>query len=147
VFVGSLAGLVELEALRVIRSYRTSDSPLGHDWVTALCAVDGTLFIGTNGGGVDALLPTGEWIDFSSEVGRFEVNQNAMLCDGKRLYVGTTDRGLLVYDLLHRRWTRISAGLAAKNVTALASDERFVFVGTANGLTRIEKRTFQGGDS
>jgi ligand-binding sensor domain-containing protein len=139
-FVGSLAGLVELEGLRVVRTYKTSNSPLSHDWVTALSAVDGALFVGTNGGGVDLLLPTGEWVNFSSELGRFEVNQNAMEFDGERLYVGTSDRGMLVYNTRDRRWTRIEAGLTSPNVTAITTDKRFVYVGTLNGLVRIEKR-------
>jgi ligand-binding sensor domain-containing protein len=142
-FVGSLAGLVELDGLRVIHTYKTSNSQLSHDWVTALCGVEGTLYIGTNGGGVDSLLPTGEWISFESEVGKFEVNQNAMHYDGRRLYVGTTDRGLLVYGTQNRRWLRKSAGLSSNNVTSLASDDRFVYAGTMNGLTRIEKRVFE----
>jgi ligand-binding sensor domain-containing protein len=89
------------------------------------------------------LLPTGEWISFESEVGKFEVNQNAMHYDGRRLYVGTTDRGLLVYGTQNRRWLRKSAGLSSNNVTSLASDDRFVYAGTMNGLTRIEKRVFE----
>jgi ligand-binding sensor domain-containing protein len=139
-FVGSLAGLAELEGMRVVRTYKTSNSRLSHDWVTACVAVEGTLYVGTNGGGVDALLPTGEWINSSDELGKFEVNQNAMHYDGERLYVGTGDRGLLVYNTRDRRWTRISAGLASQNVTAITSDDRFVYVGTLNGLVRIEKR-------
>ena len=139
-FVGSLAGLVELEGLRVVRTYKTSNSRLSHDWVTALAEAEGTLYVGTNGGGVDALLPTGEWVNFADELGKFEVNQNAMHYDGERLYVGTSDRGLLVYNTRDRRWTRISAGLASQNVTAITSDDRFVYVGTLNGLVRIEKR-------
>ncbi len=139
-FVGSLAGLAELEGLRVVRTYKTSNSRLSHDWVTALAEADGTLYVGTNGGGVDALLPTGEWINFADELGKFEVNQNAMHYDGERLYVGTSDRGLLVYNTRDRRWTRVSAGLASQSVTALTSDDRFVYVGTLNGLVRIEKR-------
>jgi ligand-binding sensor domain-containing protein len=139
-FVGSLAGLVELEGLRVVRAYKTSNSKLSHDWVTALAEAEGTLYIGTNGGGVDALLPTGELLNFSDELGKFEVNQNAMSFDGERLYVGTSDRGLLVYNTRDRRWTRVSAGLASQNVTAITSDDRFVYVGTLNGLVRIEKR-------
>jgi ligand-binding sensor domain-containing protein len=139
-FVGSLAGLVELEGLRVVRTYKTSNSRLSHDWVTALAEVDGTLYVGTNGGGVDALLPAGEWINFADEVGKLEVNQNAMHYDGERLYVGTSDRGILVYNTRDRRWIRISAGLASQNVTAITSDDRFVYVGTLNGLVRIEKR-------
>jgi ligand-binding sensor domain-containing protein len=139
-FVGSLAGLVELEGLRVVRTYKSSNSRLSHDWVTALAEADGTLYVGTNGGGVDALLPTGEWISFADEAGKVEVNQNAMHYDGERLYVGTSDRGILVYNTRDRRWTRISAGLASQNVTAITSDDRFVYVGTLNGLVRLEKR-------
>ena len=142
-FVGSLAGLVELEGLRVVRTYKTSNSRVSHDWVTALAEAEGTLYVGTNGGGVDALLPTGEWVNFADELGKFEVNQNAMHYDSERLYVGTSDRGLLVYNTRDRRWTRISAGLASQNVTAITSDDRFVYVGTLNGLVRIEKRVVQ----
>lgn len=139
-FVGSLAGLAEIEGLRVVRTYQTSNSRLSHDWVTALAEADGTLYVGTNGGGVDALLPTGEWINFAGELGKFEVNQNAMHYDGERLYVGTSDRGLFVYNTRDRKWTRISAGLASQSVTAITSDDRFLYVGTLNGLVRIEKR-------
>ena len=139
-FVGSLAGLVELEGLRVVRTYKTSNSRLSHDWVSALAEINGTLYIGTNGGGVDALLPTGEWLNFADELGGFEVNQNAMHADGARVYVGTSDRGLLVYNTRDRRWTKLSAGLASQNVTAITSDDEFVYVGTLNGLVRIEKR-------
>jgi ligand-binding sensor domain-containing protein len=139
-FAGSLAGLVELEGLRVLRSYKTSNSKLSHDWVTSLAEADGTLYIGTNGGGVDALLPTGEWLNFSDELGKFEVNQNAMHFDGEKLYVGTSDRGVLVYNKRERIWARISAGLTSQNVTAITADQRYLFVGTLNGLTRIEKR-------
>ncbi|HYV03211.1 MAG TPA: hypothetical protein VFB82_01420 [Blastocatellia bacterium] len=140
VFLGSLAGLVELEGLRVVRTYKTSNSRLAHDWVTALAEAGGTLYIGTNGGGVDALLPSGEWVSFADEIGQFEVNQNAMHFDSERLFVGTSDRGLLVYNTRDRRWTRVSAGLASQSVTAITSDERFVYAGTSNGLVRIEKR-------
>ena len=141
-FVGSLAGLVEIENLRVVRTYKTSNSRLSHDWVTALAEADGRLYIGTNGGGVDALLPTGEWVSFADDrdAGKFEVNQNAMHFDGERLYVGTSDRGLLVYNTRDRRWKRISAGLASQSVTAITSDDHFIYVGTMNGLVRIEKR-------
>jgi ligand-binding sensor domain-containing protein len=139
-FVGSSAGLVELEGLRVVRSYRAANSPLSHDWVSALAAVEGSLFVGTNGGGVDMLLPTGEWTSFADELGRFEVNQNAMHFDGERLYVGTTDRGILVYNTRARRWSRLQAGLPSQNVTAIISDGESVYAGTLGGLARIEKR-------
>jgi ligand-binding sensor domain-containing protein len=56
------------------------------------------------------------------------------------LYVGTSDKGLLVYNTRDRRWSRLSAGLPSPSVTAIATDERYVYVGTMNGLVRIEKR-------
>ena len=141
-FVGSLAGLIELEGLRVVRTYKTANSHLSHDWVTALAVADGTLYVGTNGGGVDALLPTGEWVSFASDrdVGKFEVNPNAMYFDGERLYVGSSDKGLLVYNTRARSWKRISSGLPSSSVTAITSDDRYVYAGTMNGLVRIEKR-------
>lgn len=139
-FVGSLAGLVELEGLRVTRVYKKSNSKLSEDWVTALQEADGTLYIGTNGGGVDALLPTGEWVNFADDQGKFEVNQNAMHFDGENLYIGTSEKGLLAYNVRERRWSRISATLPSQNVTAITSDDRFIYVGTLNGLVRIEKR-------
>ena len=141
-YAGSLAGLNEIEGLRVVRTYKTSNSRLSHDWVTALAAADGTLYVGTNGGGVDALLPTGEWLSFANdrEVGKFEVNQNAMYFDGERLYVGTGDKGLLVYNTRTRSWKRVNAGLPSLSVTAITSDDRYVYAGTMNGLVRIEKR-------
>jgi ligand-binding sensor domain-containing protein len=142
-FVGSLAGLVELEGLRVVRTYKTSNSSLSHDWVTALADAGGTLYVGTNGGGVDALLPSGEWINFADELGKFEVNQNSMHFDGERLYVGTSDRGLLIYNTRGRRWTRISAGLASQSITAITTDDLYVYAGTSNGLVRIEKRIIE----
>ena len=142
-YAGTLAGLVELEGLRVVRTYKTSNSGLSHDWVTALAEADGKLFIGTNGGGVDVLLPTGEWVSLTDEVGRFEVNQNAIRVDGERVYVGTADRGLLIYNTRARRWTRITSGLPSQNVTAIVSDERFIYAGTLNGLVRIEKRVIE----
>ncbi len=142
-FAGSLAGLVELEGLRVVRTYKTSNSPLSHDWVTALAEADGTLYIGTNGGGVDALLPTGEWVNFSDQIGRFDVNQNALVYDGERIYAGTGDRGLLVYNTKTRRWTQVSEGLASQNVTAITTDDQYIYLGTMNGLMRIEKRVLR----
>ncbi|HXG91606.1 MAG TPA: hypothetical protein VNN73_04460 [Blastocatellia bacterium] len=139
-FVGSNAGLVELDGLRVIRTYKVSNSRLSDEWVTALANVDGTLYIGTNEGGVDALLPTGEWVSFADQVGKFEVSQNAIHFDGERLYVGTGEKGLLVYNVRAHHWTQVSAGLTSQTVIAITSDDQFVYVGTMNGLARIEKR-------
>jgi ligand-binding sensor domain-containing protein len=79
-------------------------------------------------------------VNFADEIGQFEVNQNAMHYDGERLYLGTSDRGLIVYNTRARRWATISAGLPSQSVTAITSDEQSIYIGTLNGLMRIEKR-------
>jgi ligand-binding sensor domain-containing protein len=84
-----------------------------------------------------------EWNSFEDEIGRFEVNQNAMQAEDDRLYVGTSDRGLLVYNGRARRWSRLSSGFPSQNVTTIASNSAYIYVGTMNGLIRIEKRVIQ----
>lgn len=140
-FLGSLGGLIEMEGLRAVRTFTNSNSKLSHNWINALVAVNGTLYIGTNGGGVDALLPSGELINYAGEIGKFDVNPNAMHSDGNRLYVGSLGNGVYVLDLASREWQRLRRGLTALDVGAIASDERYIYFGTSNGLARFERRS------
>jgi ligand-binding sensor domain-containing protein len=142
-FVGSLNGLNELEGLRVVRTFQTSNSRLSHNWVSALAAVGSTLYIGTYGGGVDALLPSGEMINFAPLIGRFSVNPNAMHFDGERLYVGTLDQGVWVLDIERDTWSHFTQGLGSNNVTAIAGDAHAIYFGTDRGLSRIERARFK----
>jgi ligand-binding sensor domain-containing protein len=47
---------------------------------------------------------------------------------------------LLVYDRGKRRWTALSEGLPSGNVTALTESNGYVYVGTDNGLVRVEEK-------
>lgn len=141
-YVGTLGGLAELDGLRVVRTWRTDNSDLPANWINALLAVEDTLYVGTYGGGVCALRPAGDMLRFPETKG-VEVNLNALATDGDRLYVGTLDRGLLVYDLRRSRWYVWRDGLPSANVTALAVRTDAVFVGTSGGVARIEKRRFE----
>ena len=142
-YLGTLSGLSELEGMRVNRTYTTSNSKLSANWITALANVDGTIFVGTNGGGVQALTPTGDWLDFKDEIGRFSVNLQAMLFDGGKLFVGTLDRGVMVYDTRKRQWSTFTNGLGSRNVTAIVADADHIYFGTANGVTQVERRVLQ----
>ncbi len=142
VYVGTLGGLAELDGLRVVRTWRTDNSTLPVNWINALLAVEETLYIGTYGGGVCALRPTGDVVRFPETKG-CEVNLNALATDGDRLYVGTLDRGLLIYDIRRRRWHTWRDGLPSTNVTALAVRPDAIFVGTSGGIARIAKRRFE----
>ena len=138
-FVGSLNGLNELEGLRVVRTFQTSNSKLSHNWVSALVTVGSTLYIGTYGGGVDALLPSGELINFASLIGKFSVNPNALHFDGERLYVGTLEQGVWILAVQQDTWSHFTQGLGSSNVTAITSDGRAIYYGTDRGLTRVSR--------
>ncbi len=136
-YLGSLGGLMELDGLRVVRTWKTDTSKLSANWINALKAVNGTLYVGTYGGGVCALTPTGDIVPFE-ETASIEVNPNAMASDGERLYVGTLDQGLLLFDLTRREWRRWRTGLASPNVTSIAIHNGIAYCGTTGGLTQVE---------
>lgn len=73
----------------------------------------------------------------------FVVNPNAMAVSGGQLYAGSLDRGLFVFDRATSRWTNTTMGLPSKNVTALATSDGYVYVGTDNGLVRIAQGTLR----
>ena len=137
IYAGTLNGLALIEDGRVVRVFKDTNSKLTHNWVTALCMVGSRLFVGTYGGGVFELTPSGEIHSFASEAGRSVVNPNAMWTDGARLYAGTLD-GVLILDLHSQKWTRVSEELPSRMVLSITGDEKYVYFGTASGIARVE---------
>jgi ligand-binding sensor domain-containing protein len=134
---GTLGGASVLDDDSVRANYTTANSHLKYNWITAFARVGDEWFAGTYGGGVLRLDPSGEWHGFADLKDGFVVNPNAMTVSGDRLYVGSLDRGLFVYDRGSNRWSSTAMGLPSKNVTALAAGGGFLYVGTDNGLVRI----------
>ncbi len=137
-YVGTLGGLAVVDGLRVDRVYTAGDSNLTHNWVNALVFVDGRLYVGTYGGGVAVLEPSGR-LEPVVETAGLEVNPGAMAVVDRKLFVGTLRSGLYTLDLDSGRWTKIAAVLTSPNVTAIAADARFLYVGTEHGIARIER--------
>lgn len=142
IYAGTLSGLAQVNAGRVVRVFKDSNSKLTHNWVTALCAVGNRLFVGTYGGGVFELTAAGELIGFASEIGKQSVNPNAMATDGKRLYVGTLD-GAWALEFTSQRWTKLKAELPASTVLSIAVDADSVYFGTTSGIARIGKQRLE----
>lgn len=142
VFAGTLGGLAEVAGGRVVRVFTDANSKLTHNWVTALCATDARFFVGTYGGGVFELMPSGELRPFAAETGQFVVNPNALWSDGARLYAGTLD-GAWVLDLRTQRWTRLQAELPAPVVLSITGDGQYTYFGTTNGIARIAVSYFE----
>jgi ligand-binding sensor domain-containing protein len=134
---GTLGGLSVLEDDSVRANYTTANSHLKHNWITALARVGDEWFAGTYGAGVLRLDSSGQWHSFPDLREGLIVNPNAMAVSGGRLYAGSLDRGLFVFDRATGRWTNTTMGLPSKNVTALASGGGYLYAGTDNGLVRI----------
>ncbi len=145
IFAGTLGGLAELSGGRVVRVFKDSNSALKNNWVTAVCGAGGRLFVGTYGGGVFELMPSGELRSFAQETGAAFVNANAMWGDAERLYVGTLD-GALVFDLRSQKWTRVRDELPSKTVLSVVGRNGQVFFGTTGGLVRFDASFFESAD-
>ena len=136
---GTLGGVSVLDDDAVRVNYTTANSHLQHNWITALVRLGDEWFAGTYGAGVERLDTAGQWHGFPDLKEGVVVNPNAMLVSGDRIYAGTLDRGLLVFDRPSGRWTFADAGLPSRNVTALAAGGGYLFVGTDNGLVRVRE--------
>jgi diguanylate cyclase (GGDEF)-like protein len=139
---------------RYVHDHMRSSS-LPDNWVSTL-AQDrmGTLWIGTNGGGVVARNPnTGALVRLVAMSGESAVaaNEHVRLLfidrDG-RLYVATRDHGLVLVDLAHGASRRFrsnaadSTTLSSDSVFAIAQDARgYIWLGTQTGLDRLDLAT------
>lgn len=141
-YAGTLNGLAQLNGGRVVRAFQDSNSKLTHNWVTALCAVGNRLFVGTYGGGVFELTPSGEFASFAGDIGKQSVNPNAMASDGQRLYVGTLE-GAWVLDLDSAKWTRLKRELPAATVLSVVANGDNVYFGTTSGIARVSNKHFE----
>jgi ligand-binding sensor domain-containing protein len=138
-YVGTLGGVSIVTAdLRVERSIGAGNGRLRAAWVTALAATPEGVYVGTYGGGVVRLGPDGQVDDVGGEIARARVNPGALLVDGERVYAGTLEHGLLVYDRPGRRWRQVTEPLGSRSVTALLRSGDALWVGTDQGLVKLD---------
>ena len=140
-YAGTLGGIAEIVDGRVMRTYTDSNSNLTTNWVTAFCLAGGRLFVGTYGGGVFELTPSGEIRSFASEAGKFTVNPNAMYSDGERLYAGTLT-GVKTLDVRTQEWKTVKNILPSQTVMSITGDATAVYFGTMKGIARVERSFF-----
>ncbi|MBV8818031.1 MAG: hypothetical protein JO022_06715 [Acidobacteriaceae bacterium] len=137
---GTLGGLSMLDAGTVRANYTTANSGLKQNWITAIQRVADEWFVGTYGAGVVKLDSAGRWTTFPDLRGQIEVNANAMLVTSRAVYAGTLGNGLAVYGRASGRWSFLANGLPSDNVTALAFAAGELYIGTDNGLVRINEQ-------
>ncbi len=137
---GTLGGLSQLEKGNVQINYTTATPGLKHNWITAVVPVGGEWMVGTYGAGVLGLDRSAHFHSFETATGPFEINPNAMLVTPSHVFAGTLGNGLYVYDRKSDRWFAVERGLPSTNVTALALANGYLYVGTDNGLVRVQEQ-------
>ena len=85
----------------------------------------------------------GHFRTFEKATAEMEINPNAMLVTPQHVLAGTLGKGLYVYDREKQRWTVLTDGLPSLNVTALTESDGTIYVGTDNGLVRIQEQKLQ----
>lgn len=138
-FVGTLGGLAQIEKGKVVKVYKDSNSTLQNNWITALDSNNSRIFLGTYGGGIYEILPSGELRSFVNETGKNFVNPNAIFSDEKKLYVGTLD-GAWILDFDSQKWTQLKNDLPSKVVLSITGDKENIFFGTTNGIAKINNK-------
>jgi ligand-binding sensor domain-containing protein len=137
--VGTLGGLSLLGKGEVLVNYTAGSSGLKQNWITAVARVGDEWMVGTYGSGVVGLDRAGHFRSFEKATAAVEINPNAMLVTPHHVLAGTLGNGLYVYDRETMRWSILSEGLPSQNVTALAESNGYIYVGTDNGLVRIQE--------
>jgi ligand-binding sensor domain-containing protein len=140
VVAGTLGGISVLQDENVATNYTVATRGLTHNWISAVVREGNDWMVGTYGGGIVRLLADGHFEPFDVATGKFEVYPNAMLATERHILAGTLGKGLYVYNRSSHRWSVITEGLPSLIVTALASGDGFIYVGTDNGLVRIQEQ-------
>jgi hypothetical protein len=124
-------------------NYTAGASGLKHNWITAVVPVGEEWMVGTYGAGILGLDRGGHFRSFEKATTEIVVNPGAMLVTERHVLAGTLGGGLYVFDRETQRWTVVKEGLPSLNVTALAQSGGAIFVGTDNGLVRIQEQKLQ----
>jgi ligand-binding sensor domain-containing protein len=140
VLAGTLGGISVLDHEQVIANYTTATSGLKHNWISAVAAEGNGWIIGTYGAGVERLSQEGKVETFETASSKFDVNPNAVLVTQKHVFAGSLEHGLYSQNRESGRWTIIAEGLPSRNVTALAADNGYIYIGTDNGLVRLPEQ-------
>lgn len=147
--VGTPSGLGYVEDRKVRWRVASGEGKLPHPWVTAILPMEGSVLIGTYGGGlarrVGAMSGPGEWRPFLETEG-LKINTGCLIrvAANGRVYAGTDGTGLFRLSIDGTRFEPLKLSLPSQRVTALFERDGFLYIGTDEGLTRWPvERDFQ----
>lgn len=137
--VGTPSGLGYAFDRKVRWRVASGEGKLPHPWVTTILPMQGSVLVGTYGGGltrrVGAMSDKGEWRPFPETQG-LKINTGCLITAGGRVYAGTDGTGLFRLSVDGTRFERLKLALPSPRVTALLEWDGFLYIGTDEGLTR-----------
>jgi hypothetical protein len=142
-FVGTPSGLGAVAGTRVAWRVTSGEGRLPHPWVTALALAGDDLFVGTYGGGVvrrrapDPGGPAAGRFEPMPETDGLKVSTGCLVQAGGRLFLGTDGGGLLRLGP-DGRFAPLGVLLPSSRITALAAGPDALYVGTDQGLARLD---------
>lgn len=141
--VGTLGGLSALQKGFVKANFTAGNSGLKQNWITAIVRVEEDWMVGTYGSGVMGLDSAGQFHPYETATAAVDINPNAMLVTKDHVFAGTLGHGIYVYDRGRQRWSMLKDGLPSENVTAFTERDGYIYIGTDNGLVRIQESIIQ----
>ena len=140
--MGTPSGLGALDGRRVRWRATGSEGHLPHPWVQALLVTEGSLFVGTYGGGIARRarvrgIADGAALEPFPETEGVKVSAGGLAEIGGRVYAATEGRGLLRLRTDGSRFEGVTLPLPSPRVTALAARAGELWVGTDEGLLRV----------
>jgi len=134
---GTLGGISIFDGT-AFKNFTSANSSLKNNWINGLIATDERVYIGTYGGGISYLDKKG--IKTLEGTKGVEINHNSIFYKEPFLFAGTCRRGLFVYNEKERRGTFLKNIFPIDNVTAVFVDDEYFYIGTEQGLYRIESK-------
>lgn len=133
-FLGTLAGLAEVEGERVTRVHQADGSPLRANWIMSLLARPEGIVMGSWGGGFQLLDSSGNFHDFEGLGHTLHASPNALAPAGRFVLAGTQEKGVALLDPSTGRGRILRLPLPSRSVQALLADGDTLYVATDNGL-------------
>ena len=133
-WVAGRDGLYRIRGRSVTR-FGASEGTLGSDWITALTPWEGGLLVGTHDGGLAHLAADGT---SRPVLDTAWVNLGAVAASGDRIAVGEMEGGLWLHEAGSWRRLKREDGLPSNDVTAVLFENDAIWVGTREGLARIQ---------
>lgn len=137
IIVGTLGGISIFDG-KSFKNFTSANSALKNNWINGLINTGSRIYIGTYGGGISYL--DKEDIKSIEETKGVEVNHNGLFYKKPYLFACTCKSGLFVYNEKENKGKFLRGLFPLDDVTAIYVDDEYFYIGTEQGLYKIESK-------